>query len=81
MIETLITIVILITFGVYFNLSVNLVDKISDTMLFKQLSLWEVISGLSPFKKIVLVLGAPIIIPLGLILLLINLALNLGMRK
>ena len=79
--EILIIMAMLITFGVYFNLSVNLVDKISDTMLFEQLSLWEVISGLSLFKKIVLVLGAPIIIPLGLILLLINLVLNLGMRK
>ena len=81
MIETLITIAALIAFGIYFNYSINLVDEISDTMLFDQLSLWKVVSKLSSFKKVILVLGAPIIIPFGLVVSIINLAFNLKIRK
>ena len=81
MIEILITIVALIIFIIYFNYSINLVDKISETILFDQLSLWKVISNLGLFDRITLILGMPVILPFGLVVSIINLAFNLKIRK
>ena len=81
MIENLTVVAILIVFGVYFNYSISLVSFISDKMLFDQSSLWRVICKLSLFRKVMLVLGAPIVLPIGLIILVINLIFYLRVRK
>jgi|LGOV01.1.fsa_nt_gb uncharacterized membrane protein YesL len=73
MIENLIAIAVLIVFALYFNYSISLVNLISDEMLFNQLSLKRVIHKLNLFKKVMLILGLPIILPVGLVLYLISL--------
>ena len=81
MIENLIAIAVLITFGLYFNYSISLVNLISDEILFNQLTLWQVICRLSLFRKLMLILTLPIVIPIGLILFVIHLLFRLRARR
>ena len=81
MVENLIAIAILIVFAIYFNYSISLIRFISDAMLFDQFTLCRVISELSLFRKVMLVLGAPIVLPIGLGVLIVNLLFRLRIQK
>lgn len=81
MLENIIAVAVIIVFALYFNYSISLIDFIFDKMLLDQLSLWEVISKLNLFRKIMLVLSLPIAIPFGLILLVIKLVFYLRVQK
>ena len=81
MIENLIAIVLLIIFALYFNYSISLINFISDEMLFEELSLWKVVRKLDSIKKLMLILGLPVIVPIGLVLYVIGLMFRFRARK
>ena len=81
MIENLIAIVLLIIFALYFNYSISLINFISDEMLFEELSLWKVVRKLDSIKKLMLILGLPVIVPIGLVLYVIGLMFRFKARK
>ena len=81
MIENLTVIAVLIAFAIYFNYSISLVKFISDAMLFDQFTLCRVVSELSLFRKTMLVLGLPIVLPVGIAVFIINLLFRLRIQK
>ena len=52
--------------------STAVVEAISDSILFEELTLKEAIRKLSKFKKVMLVIGLPIVIVFGLVIYIIN---------
>ena len=81
MMEHIVVVAVLITFGLYFNYSISLVNLISDNILFNQLTLWQVVYKLNLFRKLMLVICSPVVIPVGLILLVIYLMFRLRVRR
>ena len=81
MMEHIVVVTVLVTFAIYFNYSISLVNLISDEILFNQLTLWQVICRLSLFRKLMLILTLPIVIPIGLILFVIHLLFRLRARR
>lgn len=81
MMEHIVVVAVLVTFAIYFNYSISLINLISDEILFNQLTLWQVVFRLSLFRKFMLVLSLPITIPIGLVLSVIYLMFRLRARR
>ena len=80
MIENIIAVVVILSFAVYFNYSVKLVDKINDKVTFNNLTLRKVLSNLSSLKKVALVFCLPIVLPVGFLIYIVNLILYRNVR-
>ena len=80
MIENITAITVLVTFAIYFNYSVKLVDRINDEVMFNQLTIKQAIFKLSPFKKFTLIFCLPVVLPVGFMIYVINLILYRNAR-
>lgn len=57
----------------YIHFAASVVDRINDHMLFEGLSLKQAIHELNIYRKIMLVIGLPVVLVFGLMIYIINL--------
>ena len=80
-VQNLIAIAILIVFAIYFNHSANITNEVYDMVILDNVTLKQAILSLTTPKKIMLLVGLPIIVPLAIIMYLFNWILYHNMFK